>query len=109
MTGPRSQSAEQALAVVEEIGLDVPRESLPRLLTAIDGVRNALFYRMLNQEPPDELLTARQAAPLVGVSHHTLLRNAKDYPFARQLSHEAPRPQGDDREDREAGTLHNPR
>lgn len=86
MTGPRAQSAEQALAVVEEIGLDVPREALPGLLTAIDGVRNMLFYRMLSPEPADELLTARQAASIVGVSHHTLLRNAKDYPFTRQLS-----------------------
>jgi len=38
MTGPRSQSAEQALAVVEEIGLDAPREALPTILAAVERV-----------------------------------------------------------------------
>lgn len=86
MTGPRAIGVVEALAIVEETGLAVPREQLPNLIAGLTRVSTILQGRYF--APPasaddvvDRLLDAKEAAPLLGLSASTLYANADSYSF----------------------------
>lgn len=77
----------------------VPPEEIPALLGELERLKATLWARMMNTEgtnmtsgqPPapgeeDRLLTAKEAAPILGVKGTWLYRHAKRLPFARRLS-----------------------
>lgn len=77
-----------------------PVEIIPALLGALASVQVSLSARLLaaglppKQAPshltdPDRLLTAAEAAPLLGVSPRWLYRHAGRLPFTRRLSRKA--------------------
>lgn len=72
----------------------IPEEQIPAVIAQLAAVQSQLAARLLTNpsrrvaEPieKDTLLTADQAAPLLGVTPHWLYRHWKQLPFARRLS-----------------------
>ncbi|MEW6775620.1 MAG: helix-turn-helix domain-containing protein [Bdellovibrionota bacterium] len=75
---------------------EVPPERIPSLLVRLSGLFSALSARLLDfprkaakereEIPQDRLLTAAEAAPILGVTVQWLYRHAKELPYARKLS-----------------------
>jgi excisionase family DNA binding protein len=78
---------------------DVPASDLPRLIGEAEALKAALWHRLQasavpappqvsrnGSETQDELLTASEAAPLLGVSKRWMYRKADELPFTRRLS-----------------------
>ena len=83
----------------ETAGAVTPAE-IPALLAQLAGVQVALLARLVNagngngaegkaSAEPDKLLTAEEAAPILGVTPRWLYRHAGRLPFARRLSRKA--------------------
>jgi predicted DNA-binding transcriptional regulator AlpA len=79
---------------------EIPPESVPGLLIHLAAVQTALSARLLSAPngqgkaratpaEPDRLLTADEAAPVMGVKPRWLYRHARQLPFARRLSRKA--------------------
>lgn len=88
MSGPRAIGAEQALAIVEEVGAEAPRASLPALIAGLERVKVALMMRAFSPElyavsSPDEdrLVGVDEAAALLGISKSTLYKTANKFDF----------------------------
>lgn len=83
MNGPHAIGAEEALAIVEEAGADLPKAAIPRLIGDLERVKSVLLARLMGNDRPedDRLLEADDAAPLLGVSRASVYRNADTYPF----------------------------
>ncbi len=75
---------------------EIPPEAVPPLLIQISAVQTALAARLigsvqpdstqLSKTEPDTLLTAEQAAKILGVNKRWLHYHWKKLPFARRLS-----------------------
>jgi len=72
----------------------VPQDDIPLVIAALGAAQTQLAARLLTTPSPkvaerledDRLLTADEAAPLLGVTPHWLYRHWKQLPFARRLS-----------------------
>jgi len=73
---------------------------IPALLAHLAGVQVVLLARLVSAgngngavvkapAEPDKLLTAEEAAPILGVTPRWLYRHARQLPFARRLSRKA--------------------
>lgn len=87
----------QTLLVSPERIADLPAEEVPPLLAQLLGIFTALISRLLvaplqqnNRNLTallnDRLLTAEEAAPILGVSPRWLYRHADKLPYTRRLS-----------------------
>jgi predicted DNA-binding transcriptional regulator AlpA len=87
MSGPRCQSAEQAIQALEGALEDAPREQLPKLYGDVARVSASIWIRMAAPKD-DEMLDADQAAAILGISVSTLYARTKahDYPFVTHPS-----------------------
>ncbi len=76
---------------------EIPRETIPKLLAELEALRLQLLVHFLvphqpsgttdhSQALPDRLLTAAEAAGLLGVTPRWLSRRASKLPFTRRLS-----------------------
>jgi predicted DNA-binding transcriptional regulator AlpA len=75
---------------------EIPAAAVPVLLAKLASVQSLLTSRLLldsttrSVEPAvtdnERLLTAKEAAPILGVTPHWLYRHAKKLPFTRRLS-----------------------
>lgn len=61
--------------------LAVPRDEIPAVLGELRRVEAILQARLLTPEPPDRLLTASEAAKVLGLSADSLYRRADELPF----------------------------
>ncbi len=78
---------------------EVPPESVPGLLLQLASLQAVLLARLAVPSngsghapvPPqdDRLLTAEEAAPILGMTPRWLYRHARHLPFARRLSRKA--------------------
>ena len=72
----------------------VPRDKIPAVMAALAAAQTQLSARLLAAPAPkaterledDRLLTAEEAAPVLGITPHWLYRHANQLPFARRLS-----------------------
>ena len=69
---------------------EVEPEAIPYLLGQLEQLKAALWARLSsahqNRQPEDRLLTAKQAAPLLGTTEDWLRRRANKLPFTVTLS-----------------------
>lgn len=87
------------LAADPERIADVPPERVPELVGKAEALRAALWARLHDAHPPapvesstsnpDRLLTAKEAADVLGVNDRWLYRKADELPFTRRLSRKA--------------------
>src|SRR5439155_26553546 len=94
VTDPRERLS--ALVQRPETAGEVSSAEIPGLLAQLAGVQVALLARLVSAgngnasvgkapPEPDKLLTAEEAAPILGVKSRWLYRHAKQLPFARRL------------------------
>jgi len=87
VSGPREIGVEEALSIVEDIGTTAPIDSVPALVGHLERVKLVLQRRFLmptmngGAGPDDRLLTAVEAAEVLGCSRRTVYDNAEGYPF----------------------------
>ncbi len=77
-------TTDDAIHSLEAAILSEPPDGLLRLLgelARLKAMADAVFSR---PEPPDRLLTAEEAAPILNVSPATLYRKADRLPFSRR-------------------------
>jgi predicted DNA-binding transcriptional regulator AlpA len=87
------------LVAVPERAVEVRVEEVPGLLARLASLQAVLLSRLLAPQnhaasprspaEPDRLLTAGEAAPILGTSERWLYRHAKQLPFSRRLSRKA--------------------
>lgn len=76
---------------------DIPREDLPDVLAAIEGLRARLWARLSKPPAPnpngggskpkeDRLLDVEQVAEILGVGPDYVYDHADDWPFKRRIS-----------------------
>ena len=72
-----------------------PSEDLPEVCGVLERIKSHLWIRMLNSKPKvgqapvpvaDKMLTAQEAALILGTKPNFLYKNSKSLPFARKLS-----------------------
>lgn len=75
-----NQAADLAIARLEEIAEVASRDELPRLIGDVERVKSALLARLMTAPAADDrLLTAEEAAPILGIGISTLYQ--ENYPF----------------------------
>lgn len=94
MTEPRVTLA--LLLDAPERAIDLPAEEVPALLARLTSLQGVLLARLLARPIPegeqkpdgsgDRLLTAGEAATVIGVSPRWLYRHANHLPFSRRFS-----------------------
>jgi predicted DNA-binding transcriptional regulator AlpA len=79
---------------------EIPAADVPAILGTLAELQATLTLRLMTganaggesekaSAEPDRLLTAEEAAPILGVAPRWLYRHAKGLPFARRLSRKA--------------------
>jgi predicted DNA-binding transcriptional regulator AlpA len=97
---PEARDLIRAVLDAPERAAEIPPESVPGLLVYLAALQTALSARLLSAPnghgkapaapaEPDRLLTAEEAAPVMGVKPRWLYRHARQLPFARRLSRKA--------------------
>ncbi len=89
---------EELLTTPERVA-EIPLDQVPMLLAKLGGLQGALLARLVQahsslgrsepQPENDHLLTAEEAASILGVTVRWLYRHARNLPFARRLSRKA--------------------
>jgi len=73
----------------------IPPEGLPEVCGEVEKLRSRLWIRMFNSKPKveqapapaaDKMLTAQEAARILGTTPTFLYKNSKSLPFARKFS-----------------------
>ena len=92
---PTPDSIKFFMARLEEALEQTSPEALPEILGDLERIKSCLWVRMLNSKPKDaepatplkdKLLTAQEAAQILGTKPMFLYKNSKTLPFARKFS-----------------------